>query len=108
MPRRQKMITAEIAKKLPKLYSQENVKDPIVQMKLFNPVGNQTWLITEFDGEDLFFGFADLGMGPGCAELGYISKSEPEEVELPFGMYIERDAWWTPKPLSEAKKEIGQ
>ena len=102
---RQKMITAEIARKLPKL-NEADVKDPIVHLKLFNPVGAATWLITEYDGEDTFFGWADLGMGPGCAELGYISKSELEEVALPFGMYIERDAHFTPKLLSEAKKEI--
>jgi len=107
MSKRQKLVTAEIAKKLPKLYSQEKVKDPIVHLKLFNPMGAQTWLITEYDGEDTFFGWAELGMGPGCAELGYVSRSEIEEVQLPFGMYIERDAHFEPKPLSEAKKEIG-
>ena len=103
MPKRQKMITAEIAKKLPKLCAQDGVKDPIVHLRLFNPVGAQTWLITEWDGEDTFFGWADLGMGPGFSELGYISKSELESIKLPFGMYIERDAHFSPKPLSEAK-----
>jgi len=97
-----KLITKEIARKLPKLYAQDGVKDPMVYLKLFNPVGAGTWYITEWDGEDTFFGFADLG-DPACAEFGYISKSELESLRLPMGMSIERDAWWSPKPLSEAK-----
>lgn len=97
------MITAEIAKKLPKLGATEKEADPVVHLKLFNPVGAGTWYITEWDGEDTFFGWADLGMGPGMAELGYISKSELEELKLPFGMHIERDAWWSPTPLSKVK-----
>ena len=102
MPRKQKLVTAEIAKKLPPLYAQDGVEDPIVYLKLFNPVGAGTWYVTEYDGEDTFFGYVDLG-DPFCAELGYISKSELEGAKLPFGMSIERDAHFTPKPLSEAK-----
>ena len=51
-----KLLTKEIKKKLPKLYSQEKVEDPIVQVKFFDPVGSFTWYAYEFDGEDLFFG----------------------------------------------------
>lgn len=100
---RQKLITKEIAEKIPPLYGQEKVKDPVVYLKLFNPVGRGTWYITEWDGEDTFFGYCDPFGDPSCAELGYVSKAEMESIELPFGMYIERDAWFTPCPLSEAK-----
>jgi len=31
------------------LYSQENVKDPLVICKLFDPCGSATWFLTEYD-----------------------------------------------------------
>ena len=46
------------------------------------------------------FGLCDLGMG--FPELGYVSLQELESVELPFGLKIERDMYFTPdKTLSE-------
>ena len=64
--------------------------DPVPVLKLFNPLGPQTWLITELhpDGDTLF-GLCDLGMG--CAELGCVSLREITAVKLPFGLSIERD-----------------
>lgn len=98
--KRQKMLTVEILKKLPPLYSQEKVADPVAQVKFFNPCGAATWWATEFDGEDRFFGWADLGFGSG--ELGYFSLSELQAVKLRLGLYIERDTSFTPAPLSIA------
>lgn len=99
---RQKLVTAELAKKIPALYATEKLsdKEKMVVAKFFNPCGAGTWYIIEYDGDDTFFGYADLG-DPDCAELGYISKSELESLRLPFGMYIERDIAWTPKPLAD-------
>ena len=70
-------------------------------LKLFNPVGAQTWLIAAIaeDG-DTMYGLCDLGFG--YPELGYVSLSEIENLDLPFGLKIERDAWWEPeKTLQE-------
>lgn len=60
-------------------------------LKLFNPCGAATWLITEMDPEDhdRLFGLADLGLG--FPELGYVSLSDLASVRLPFGLGIERD-----------------
>jgi hypothetical protein len=96
----QKLITKAIADKLPPIYGQEKVKDPIVYLKLFNPTGSGTWYITEWDGEDAFFGYTT---GLGHDDLGYISKSELENLRLPMGLKIERDQWWEPTPLSKVK-----
>ena len=63
---------------------------PVV--KLFNPTGVGTWLISEIDDNDIMFGLCDLGMG--SPELGYVSLQELTEVELPFNMSIERDIHW--------------
>lgn len=94
-----KLLTAEIRKALPALYSQENVSDPVAVVKFFSPVSSWTWYATEFDGEDVFFGLVD-GFEK---ELGYFSLSELESVELPFGLKIERDLHWTPTPLSQLR-----
>jgi hypothetical protein len=64
--------------------------DPLPVLKLFNPVGPGTWLITEIDADgDTLFGLCDLGVG--CPELGCLSLAEITSVKLPFGLSIERD-----------------
>jgi hypothetical protein len=95
-----KLLTQEILAKLPPLYSQEKKGlDAEVVVKFFTPDANAVWYATEFDGEDLFFGYADLGLG--CGELGYFSLSELQSVKGAFGLHVERDLYWTPKPLKE-------
>ena len=92
-----KLLTKENRKNLPKLYSQEKVEDPIAQVKFFTPWSNWTWFATEFDGTDTFFGKV-VGHE---TELGYFSLSELESVVGRFGLKIERDLHWTPRPLSQ-------
>ncbi len=97
-----KLMTEELRKKIPSLYSQEKVKDPTVYAKYFTPDSSWTWYVMEFDGEDTFFGYVD-GLYP---ELGYFSLSELESVKGPLGLKVERDLYWKPKPLSEVRKEV--
>lgn len=93
-----KLLTKEIEKKLPALYSQEEVKDPMVMVKFFTPWGNWTWYATEYNPEDrLFFGKV-VGIE---TELGYFSLEELESIKGPWGLSIERDLSFTPKPLSQ-------
>jgi len=94
------LLTKENKKQLPKLYSQENVKDPMVWVKFFTPWTSWTWYATEFDGKDLFFGWV-------CGqekELGYFSLRELMSVRGPVGLKIERDRYFRPMPLSEVKR----
>ena len=87
-----KLITKEIKNKLAKNVGDANVDKP--WLKLFNPAGIGTWLITEYDEDTgLMFGLCDLGY----PELGYVNLKELEDLDLPFGMKIERDAWWNPE-----------
>jgi len=64
--------------------------DPVPVLKLFNPTGPGTWLITELhpDG-DTMFGLCDLDVG--SPELGSVSLRELASVTLPFGLTLERD-----------------
>jgi hypothetical protein len=90
------LIDKSIIKKIPNLYETENLdsKDINVAVKLFNPVGSQTWYITEYNSDEkLGFGFCNLG-DDEMAELGYVSIKELESINLPFGLKIERDLYW--------------
>lgn len=94
-----KLLTEEIRRRLPKLYSRENDPDPMVQVKFFTPWTSWTWYAIEFDGEDVFFGLVQ-GFEE---ELGYFSLSELEEVRGPGGLTIERDLHFEPLPLSKVR-----
>jgi len=81
----------------------DDIHDPRPVVKLFNPCGAATWLLTELvpdeDG-DLAFGLCDLGMG--FPEIGYVSLEELAGIALAGGLYIERDEHFTAnKTLSE-------
>jgi hypothetical protein len=75
--------------------------DPVPVLKLFNPAGPGTWLITELDPDgDTLLGLCDLEMG--CPELGSVSLRELSSVVLPFGLSIERDVQFQGRvPLSK-------
>ena len=88
-----KLITKAIAEALPPLYANEdkNPEDIKVPLKLFNPVGQGYWYITEMNPETgIMFGWCDLGF----PELGYVDFNELKALQLPFGLSIERDMNW--------------
>lgn len=95
-----KLLTKDILKRLPALYSQEEVKDPIVWCKFFTPDSNWTWYAIEFDGTDTFYGMVD-GFEE---ELGYFSLAELQSVKGKLGLPIERDRYFKPCRLSEVRK----
>jgi hypothetical protein len=99
-----KLLTKELLKKLPPLYTNEEVKDPMIIAKFFALGSSWTWFAMEFDGEDTFF-----GMVHGFEkELGYFSLKELESVKFSLGgmsiQGVERDINWTPRRLSELKE----
>lgn len=91
------LITKQIRKQLEANYleaqaaeTSERNFDPRPVVKLFNPVGSQTWLITEIEpGTNNAFGLCD--MGQGYPELGYVSIDELAKLKLYFDMKVERD-----------------
>ena len=66
-------------------------------MKLFNPCGAATWLISpiEPDDTDILFGLCDLGLG--FPELGSVRLSELKSVRGRLGLGIERDLFFEAK-----------
>ena len=93
-----KLLTQKNRKMLPAIYSQEEKGgDAVAVVKFFTPDSNWTWYATEFDGEDSFFGLVD-GFEK---ELGYFSLQELQKIRGGLGLPVERDLYWTPKPLKE-------
>jgi len=89
------LLTDKIKEALPSLYSTEDIpcEDKQVVVKFFNPMGSQTWEITEGSYQEdmdtwLLFGKCDLGYG---AEWGYVTLAELEDLDVGFGLGIERD-----------------
>jgi len=98
-----KLLTQEIRKKLPPLYSQDGKGGKAVAyVKYFSPSSSWSWYGVEFDGQDTFFGLVD----GHCKELGYFSLSELESVRGPMGLPIERDLYWQPMTLREIAPEM--
>ena len=100
-----KLLTQEILKKLPPLYTNENLEPSQIQVvaKFFYPASAATWYATEFDPkEGLFFGFINLGDSQ-MAELGYFSLKELESFKHPKlpALRIERDKFWNDKTTLE-------
>ena len=117
-----KLLTKELERQFQKIGRQEETSNPIVVAKFFCPVGAATWWATEYDPEDrIFFGYVT---GLAYDEWGSFSLDELEQTRLrvPIHMInantgkqdilkipvgIERDMYWTPKPIKEALKEAG-
>lgn len=85
------LIPDDIRQRLLANGAAEQETDHVPVVKLFDPTGAATWLITEMmpDEPDILFGLCDLGFG--CPELGYVSLAELESVEGQLGLGIERD-----------------
>jgi len=99
-----KLLTEEIKKKLPALYSQDGKGDKaIAYVKFFTPDSSWTWWATEYDpNEKVFFGLVQ-GLE---TELGYFALEELEGVRGPLGCSIERDIYFKPTTLGEIRKEL--
>ena len=107
-----KLLTQEIRKKLPPLYSQNDKGGKaIAYVKFFTPSSSWTWYclegesIKDKEGNEVDFHFFGLVDGH-CKELGYFSLSELESIRGPMGLPIERDLYWQPKTLEEIAPEL--
>ena len=92
--------TREQLDQIPTLYETENVptEDKLIHLHFF--IGGCDWYIAEYDGEDLFFGFAILNSDFEMAEWGYISFAEMKSISV-HGLEIDCETDWTPKKANE-------
>lgn len=99
--------TVKQLKKIPMLYSQDGKKDPTVYMKFF--LGNWTWYVLEFDGNNTFYGLVVSGFEPQ-GEFGYFTLSELMNLNV-RGIEVDRDKYqvtpYAPRKLSIILAEDG-
>lgn len=129
-----KLITAELAKKLPALGSTDGKgAEAVALVKLFHPCGRFTLFVTEYDPVDrLLYGYCLSPLGQDCDEWGYTSLDELEQPvtthheatfhdqagpgqpfktterrDVAITLAVERDLYWKPKTVREACIEAG-
>src|SRR5512142_3361083 len=125
--RAMQLLTRELLRTIPPLYSQENEADPLCRARFFLPDGAFTWFViegstrekdgcgwgaschhrplTDYDpnrDDVLFFGYVT---GPE-QELGYFTLSELTAIRGMLGLPVERDRYFTPARLSVVKAEL--
>ena len=95
-----KLMTKELEERFEMVGYQEDIKDPLVIAKYFNPTGAGTWYATEYNPEErLFFGYVSI-FGDWNDEWGYFSLDELEGFKGQFGLGIERDLFFVEKRAS--------
>ena len=91
---------------LPRLYETENIplKDKLIHLHFF--IAGCDWYIAEYDGEDLFWGFAILNNDYEMAEWGYVSFSELKSIKLKGWLEVdcEIEEMWKVRKASEVGK----
>ncbi len=95
--------TSEKLSSIPKLYETEYVplKDKTIHAHFF--IGGCDWFICEFDGADIFFGFAILNQDLEMAEWGYVSFEELKSIKISGYLEADYDLYWEPRPASKVK-----
>ena len=85
-----------------RLYETEAIptKDKIIHLHFF--ICGSDWYLSEFDGEDLFFGYAILNGDQQNAEWGYSSFSDIKFMNVDcIEIDCELEEFWIPKPVPE-------
>lgn len=101
------LLTAELRKALPPLYTNESLDDPlaaVAHVKFFGR-GRYKFFVTEFDGDDTLYGYCISPLAPDCDEWGYASFAElvnMRDAQFKILAAIERDCYWEPCTVREA------
>ena len=97
--------TQERLARIPRLYETENTPLPQKQIHLHFFIAGCDWYIAEYDGNDLFWGFAILNNDYQNAEWGYISFRELKSLRLNWvEVDCELEAFWEVKQACRIKE----
>jgi hypothetical protein len=90
---------------IPRLYVTEPVdlKDKLIYLHFF--IADSDWYIAEFNGDDIFWGFAILGQDYFNAEWGCIPFSELKAINI-HGLEVDCDLYWRIRPAKEVDKIV--
>ena len=67
-------------------------------------IGGSDWYVAEYDGEDLFWGYAILNGDFEMSEWGYLSFEELKQIKIPPGFEVDCDRHWQIKKASQIEK----
>ena len=101
-----KLLTKEILDRLPNNddTAELGIDELTVQVKFFNPTGGGTWYVYSYDPDErIGYALCDLDF----PELGAFSMDELESYRGRFGLGIERDMHYSPRPLREVMDKVG-
>ena len=84
------------ADRLPSVDEARMADQPVARVKVFDPTGSWTWYIAGYDPETRrAWGFVD-GFE---SEVGTFDMGELCALRGRFGLPVDRDLYWTPRPL---------
>lgn len=102
-----KLLTKAIEKKMPKLYSTDDVdlEEKMCLVKYFTPCAQFTWFGIEYDGDGGFFG---LTINGDEEEFGYfyLDYLKTLNVGRPFPLPVEREKYFTPKRVKDLVRGV--
>lgn len=100
-----KLITKALEDRFDEIGDQSQSDNPIIVAKFFNPCGNFTWYVTDYDKQtNICFGYVTGHFD----EWGTFSIEELENLKLPFGLRIERDIYFKEIRFKELIQEQNQ
>ena len=92
--------------RIPRLYETEHIpaKDKDIHLHFF--IGGCDWYVSEYDGQDTFFGFCILNSDYQNAEWGYVSFSELKSIKIDgcFEIDCVREEYFNVQKASQIEK----
>lgn len=82
--------------------------DPIPVVKLFQPDGAATWLLTQLDPNDPDLAYGLVDRGGGAPDVDYARLSEIAATVGPLGLAVEQDRAFRPAKTLRAYREAAK
>ena len=92
--------------KIPRLYETENMPAEEIEIHLHFFVSDCDWYIAEYDGDDLFWGFAILNGDLLNAEWGFVSFAELKSININGWLEVdcELEEYWKVRKAKDVEK----
>jgi hypothetical protein len=103
---RLKLITKAIEKKAQKQFPMGSDMNQMVVAKFFNPCGQGTWYLMNQDPNDTNYCWGIVKLFE--VEVGSFGLDELKAFKGPFGIGIERDKFFTPRPAKEIYEALNR
>ena len=94
----------KVLRRIPRFYESEGIplKNKPIYLHFF--IGGCDWYISEYDGDDLFFGYAILNNDADLGEWGYVSFEELRRIRISPGFEVDCEVFIEPVKASGIEK----